>query len=55
MLAGLKEASIRIDLSKLQSSDQKNGTKYVTAGRAYFEAEVVGYKISSFTSRGMLD
>ncbi len=55
VLVGLKDASIRVDLSKLQQSDKKNGTSFITGGRAYFEAEVVGYKISSFTSRGMLD
>jgi hypothetical protein len=54
-LAGLKEASINVDLSRLEISDRTNGSLFVVGGRAYFEAEVMGYKISSFTSRGMLD
>jgi len=54
-LAGEKEASIKIDLSKLERSDRYNGSSFIPAGRAYYEAEVVGYKISSFTSRGMLE
>jgi hypothetical protein len=52
---GLKEGTINVDLSKLELSDRTNGTFFVVGGRAYFEAEVMGYKISSFTSRGMLD
>jgi hypothetical protein len=54
-LAGLKEASINVDLSRLEISDRTNGSLFVVGGRAYYEAEVMGYKISSFTSRGMLD
>ena len=54
-MAGLKEASINVDLSRLEISDRTNGSLFVVGGRAYYEAEVMGYKISSFTSRGMLD
>ena len=54
-MAGLKEASINVDLSRLEISDRSNGSLFVVGGRAYYEAEVMGYKISSFTSRGMLD
>ena len=55
VLAGNKEASITLDLSKLELSDRTNGSLFVAGGRAYYEAEVLGFKISSFTSRGMLD
>jgi len=40
-------------LSKLENT--RNGSIFVPGGRAYFEAEVMGYKISSFTSRGIID
>ncbi len=55
VLAGLKEANITIDLSKLEKSDRFNDSKFVVGGRAYFEAEVLGFKISSFTLRGFFD
>lgn len=55
VLVGLKEGTINIDLSKLELSDRTNGSFFVVGGRAYFEAEVMGYKISSITSRGMLE
>ena len=55
VLAGIKEANITIDLSKLEKSDKLNDTKFVVGGRAYFEAEVLGFKISSFTQRGFFD
>jgi hypothetical protein len=55
VLAGVKEASVNVDLSKLELSDRTNGSFFVVGGRAYYEAEVMGYKISSFTSRGVLD
>ena len=55
VFAGLKEGSITIDLSKLEKSDRLNDTKYVNGGRAYFEAEVLGFKISSFSARGFID
>jgi hypothetical protein len=55
VLAGVKEASINLDLSKLEQSERRNGSLFLAGGRAYFEVEVMGYKISSFTTRGMLD
>jgi hypothetical protein len=55
VLSGLKEGNITIDLSKLEQSDRENGTRYVNGGRAYFEAEVLGFKISSFSARGFID
>jgi hypothetical protein len=55
VLAGVKEGSINIDFSKLEVSDKNNGTQFVNGGRAFFEAEVLGFKISSFTARGFFD
>jgi hypothetical protein len=55
VFAGLKEANITIDLSKLEKSDAHNDTKYVNGGRAYFEAEVIGFKVSSVSARGFID
>lgn len=55
VFAGLKEANITVDLSKLEKSDRNNDTNYVNGGRAYFEAEVLGFKISSFSARGFID
>lgn len=55
VLAGLKEGNITIDLSKLENSDRNNNTKYVNGGRAYFEAEVLGFKISSISAKGFID
>ncbi len=55
VLAGLKEGNITVDLSKLELSDRNNDTRYVNGGRAYFEAEVLGFKISSFSARGFFD
>lgn len=55
VLAGLKEGNITVDLRKLELSDSNNDTRYVNGGRAYFEAEVLGFKISSFSARGFFD
>lgn len=55
VLAGLKEGNVTVDLSKLELSDRNNDTRYVNGGRAYFEAEVLGFKISSFSARGFFD
>lgn len=55
VLAGLKEGNITIDFSRLEKSDRESDSKFITGGRAYYEAEVLGYKISSFTQRGFFD
>jgi len=55
VLAGTKEQSIEIDFSQLEASDAAGETRFVTGGRAYFEANIFGYHVSSFTTKGFFD
>ncbi|CDW82059.1 ef hand family protein [Stylonychia lemnae] len=55
ILAGLKEDRIEVDFAKLMKSDQEKKSKYIAGGRAYFEADVLGQLIYSYTSKGFFD
>lgn len=55
VITGLKEASIELDFSKLEESDEKGVSKFVNGGRVYFEANVFGYHTYSFTTKGFFD
>ena len=55
ILAGLKDGNIIVDFRELEESDRKGESHYVVGGRAFFEVDVLGDKISSFTARGFFD
>ena len=55
VLAGTKEATIELDFSKLEESDASGETRFVVGGRAYFEANLFGFHVSSFTTKGFFD
>jgi hypothetical protein len=44
-----------IDFRKLEESDVRGDSYYVVGGRAYFEADVLGLYVTSFTSKGFFD
>lgn len=55
VLVGNAEATITVDFSKLESSDGSGDSYFVVGGRAYFEANVFGKSLSSFTTKGFFD
>ena len=55
IILGQKAGTIEIDFSKLQKSDFQKKSKFLVAGRVYFEAHAFGHNISSFTSSGFID
>ena len=55
ILAGLKEGNITIDFDKMTQRDLTNGTKFEVGGRMFFEANLFGTDIYSFTTNGFLD
>lgn len=55
LLTGQKEGNITIDFKKLEDSDGRGDSYYVVGGRAYFEADVLGLHVTSFTSKGFFD
>ena len=54
-MVGNQEGSLTIDFSALEGSDKAGDSNYVVGGRAYFELNVFGYHLSSFTTKGFLD
>lgn len=55
MLTGQSEGSLMINFTKLEESDSTGDSYYVVGGRAYFEADVLGNYVTSFTSKGFFD
>lgn len=55
LLTGQTEGSITIDFKSLEDSDKLGDSFYVVGGRAYFEADVLGLQVTSFTSKGFFD
>jgi phosphotransferase system glucose/maltose/N-acetylglucosamine-specific IIC component len=55
LITGLKEGKITIDFTKLEESDARGESHYVAGGRAYFEADVLGFGVTSFTAKGFFD
>ena len=55
ILSGDKEGQVNIDFSKLTESDALGESQYIVGGRLYYEADVIGYRISSFTGKGFFD
>lgn len=55
LVTGQKEGKITIDFTKLEESDARGDSYYVVGGRTYFEADVLGFNVQSFTSKGFFD
>jgi hypothetical protein len=55
VMAGLEEGVVRIEFKRLVESDKAKESKYVAGGRAYFEADVIGSRTLSFTTKGFFD
>ena len=50
-----KPATIEVDFTKVEDSDEKGDSYYVVGGRTYFEAHIFGDNVSSFTYKGFFD
>ena len=55
ILAGTKNATIKIDFSELMAADSNDGSKYIVGGRTYFEVSMFSTDYSSFTTKGFFD
>lgn len=55
MITGQTEGKITIDFSKLEDSDAAGDSLFVAGGRTYFEADVIGFNVQSFTAKGFFD
>jgi len=54
-MAGLRNATVEVDLPALLESDAAELSRFVNGGRVYFEANLFGYQTSSFTTKGFFD
>lgn len=54
-MTGQTEGNLTINFSELEESDQKGESHFIPGGRAYFEADVFGKAVSSFTAKGFFD
>jgi hypothetical protein len=52
---GNQEGVIRVNFSEIEESDLNNDTYYVVGGRIYFETNVYGSSVISFTGKGFFD
>ena len=55
MQDGQTEGQVIIDFSQLQNDDNNGLSRYIVGGRTYFEAQVHGTNVNSFTFRGFFD
>lgn len=55
LLTGQTEGSITVNFKALEDSDKTGDSFFVVGGRAYFEADVLGLQVTSFTSKGFFD
>jgi len=55
LITGQKEGKITIDFTILEEKDARGESMHIAGGRAYFEADVIGNQISSFTAKGFFD
>jgi hypothetical protein len=55
VISGQEEGSINIDFSVFEESDKQSKSHYVVGGRLYYEVDVLGNNIASFTTKGFFD
>ena len=55
VIAGIKEASIDLDLSKMVENDKIFNSKFEVGGRLFYEIQVIGPGFLSFITNGFLD
>lgn len=55
ILAGNANATIYLNFTQLEEKDQTTKSRYVMAGRSYFEANLYGNNLSSYVTKGFFD